>query len=159
MSSADPRLPRLGLVRGRAEDARHLVEALSELGAAPLLEGSGADVSADAVLAEGIEVLVVGLGTEVEPALLDALDGVRVVFDDLEATATLTGWDRARWLRHLRAKLLGVAEEGRLGRPARRPFRCVRRPRSRSTTNGTLRRPWLRWRNPSRRPKRLRSTV
>lgn len=112
MSSADPRLPRLGLVRGRAEDARHLVEALSELGAAPLLEGSGADVSADAVLAEGIEVLVVGLGTEVEPALLDALDGVRVVFDDLEATATLTGWDRARWLRHLRAKLLGVAEEG-----------------------------------------------
>lgn len=112
MNSADPRLPKLGVVRDRAEDARHLVEALVELGAAPVLELSGAELAHRDLAEAGLEVLVVGLGSEIETDVFDALDRVRIVFDDLEASAGLSGWDRSRWLRHLRAKLLGVAEDG-----------------------------------------------
>lgn len=112
MNSADPRLPRLGLVRERAEDARHLVDALVELGAAPVLELAGADLGSQAIADADIEVLVVGLGTDIDAAVFGSLDRVRVVFDDLQASAGLSGWDRSRWLRHLRAKLLGITEGG-----------------------------------------------
>lgn len=112
MNSAEPSLPRLGLIRERAEAATHLVEALAELGAAPVFVGAGTELPAEAVVAAGVEVLVVGLDSELDAHLLDSLGAVRVIFDDLEASARLAGWDRSRWIRHLRAKLLGVAEAG-----------------------------------------------
>lgn len=102
----------MGLIRERAEAASHLVEALAELGAAPVFVGAGAEFPAEAIVAAGVDVLVVGLDSEINADLLDSLGAVRVVFDDLEASAGLAGWDRSRWIRHLRAKLLGIAEAG-----------------------------------------------
>lgn len=122
MSSVEPRFPRLGLIRERAEAASHLLEALAELGAHPVLVGAAAEVPAEAIVAAGVEVLVVGLDSEIDADLIDSLGAVRVVFDDLEASAGLAGWDRSRWIRHLRAKLLGIVEAGPPRPPGSEPI-------------------------------------
>jgi two-component system chemotaxis response regulator CheB/chemosensory pili system protein ChpB (putative protein-glutamate methylesterase) len=112
MNSADPLLPRLALVRDAAHEAHHLSAALAEVGAPPLLEIASSALDAQLLADAGIEVLVVALGSEVDPSAL--IDGppVRLVFDDLEVSGSLEGWDRARWLRHLRAKILDTRESG-----------------------------------------------
>jgi two-component system chemotaxis response regulator CheB/chemosensory pili system protein ChpB (putative protein-glutamate methylesterase) len=111
MNSADVTLPALGLVRDRSDDARHLAAALLELGAVPVVEGTGAELADGKFGHSGVDVLVVGLGDEFDFAMLDTLGPVRVVFDDLSISAGLSGWDRARWMRHLRAKILGAEVE------------------------------------------------
>lgn len=117
MSSAESSLPRLGLLRNSAGEAAHLVAALVEIGAPPVFEATSAELSA-AWLGDGeIEVVVVGLDDDSDLSVLESLGSVRTVFDDLAASNGLSGWDRARWLRHLRAKILG-AEVDAPPRPA-----------------------------------------
>lgn len=111
MNSADVALPALGFVRDRSDEARHLADALAELGAVPVVEGTGAELADGRFGRSGVEVIVVGLGDEFDFAMLDTLGPVRVVFDDLSISAGLSGWDRARWMRHLRAKILGAEVE------------------------------------------------
>lgn len=64
-----------------------------------------------AALAEaGADVVIVDLhgDDDVDFERLDALaEDYRVIFNDLEVSATLEGWDRARWQRHLIAKIVG----------------------------------------------------
>ncbi len=104
--------PRVALL-GRNDAVRtQLRSALAELGALLVYEGElrGADPSA--VSAALPAVVLLNLDAEGEDAL-DGLDellldpSMRVVFNEAETTAALSGWDLARWARHLAAKVLG----------------------------------------------------
>src|SRR5690606_17675241 len=62
------------------------------------------------VVASAPQAVLVAL----EPAIEDALDGwnellsdpsITVIYDEAELAANREGWDAARWIRHLRAKL------------------------------------------------------
>lgn len=98
---------------GRADEARaQLRQALDELGASVVVEADPSGIDIAAVTAGKPQVVLLNL----EPGLEDALDhlqplfddpAVRVVFNDAEVSSQLSGWDRARWARHLAAKLLG----------------------------------------------------
>lgn len=98
---------------GRDDAVRaQLRTALYELGANLVYEGElrGADPAAVAAAQPAVVLLNLDAGGE------DALDGLdtllidpsmRVVFNEAETTAALSGWDLARWARHLAAKVLG----------------------------------------------------
>ncbi len=98
---------------GRADEARaQLRVALDELGASVVMEADPAAVDIAALAAGQPQVVLVNL----EPGLEDAFDhlqplfddpSVRVVFNEADVSSQLSGWDRARWARHLAAKLLG----------------------------------------------------
>lgn len=101
------------LLLARAGEARSRLEAaLAEAGAELLrAEDPGEADPADALALKPAAVLVA-----LEPAIEDALErydallsdpGVLVIFDDAELAAQREGWDSARWVRHLAAKLNG----------------------------------------------------
>ncbi|MFC4729606.1 chemotaxis protein CheB [Coralloluteibacterium thermophilus] len=108
----DKALPRVVLL-GRPGQARDQLRlALVENGVEPVAEGDPNDLDPAGVAALRPQVLLIGL----EPAIEDALDrfealvddpAIEVVFDDVEVTGGLSGWERARWVRHLLAKLGG----------------------------------------------------
>lgn len=64
---------------------------------------------------EGADVVLVSLDEAMEPYLDSVTEFVAgtsmsVVFEESEVSRHLEGWDRNRWLRHLRAKLLGTSD-------------------------------------------------
>lgn len=88
-----------------------LRQALDACGARIVHEGSIAGVNQDLLQELDADVLVINL----DDAAVDALDRLyalvdgerpRLVFNDAAASAALVGWDRARWARHLAAKVL-----------------------------------------------------
>lgn len=105
--------PSVALLFADAELGAHLREALQALSARIVHEGP-----ADAVRREDLaaaDVVVVNLDATVEDnfeQLYDVLDESRqrVVFNDAAASRGLSGWDRARWARHLAAKLLDAGD-------------------------------------------------
>lgn len=111
---ADPKVvsPSVALL-GRDDAVRsQLRQALQELGASLVFEGELRGADPAAVRASGAQVVLLNLDAEggdgldrLDPLLLDP--GVRVIFNEAETTATLSGWDLARWARHLAAKVLG----------------------------------------------------
>lgn len=63
----------------------------------------------------GVDVILVSLDEAMEPFLERLTEFVAgtslpVVFEESEASRHLEGWDRNRWLRHLRAKLVGSSD-------------------------------------------------
>jgi two-component system chemotaxis response regulator CheB/chemosensory pili system protein ChpB (putative protein-glutamate methylesterase) len=98
-----------------AELGGHLRDALRERGAQIVHEGTLAAISRDALLGSGAEVVVVNLDDQVVDGLdhlydvIDA-DRPRVVFNDAQASRSLDGWDRARWARHLAAKVMSLVD-------------------------------------------------
>lgn len=97
-------LARAGQARDRLQDA------LREAGAELVATADPASGSADAVTAAAPHAVLVAL----EPAIEDALEGwtqllsdpgIAVIYDEAELAANRSGWDAARWIRHLRAKL------------------------------------------------------
>lgn len=101
---------------GPADDARaQLRQALQSLGAELVFEGELNE--APRLQSDGLvpSVLLVNLEPGVEDeldALQDLLDHpeVSVVFNEGEVSSRLSGWDLARWARHLAAKVLGVRD-------------------------------------------------
>jgi two-component system chemotaxis response regulator CheB/chemosensory pili system protein ChpB (putative protein-glutamate methylesterase) len=88
-----------------------LREALDACGARIVHEGPVAGVNRDLLQELDADVLVINLDDDAADALdrLYALvDGERprLVFNDAAASVGLVGWDRARWARHLAAKVL-----------------------------------------------------
>ncbi|MBN8713473.1 MAG: chemotaxis protein CheB [Xanthomonadales bacterium] len=88
-----------------------LREALDACGARIVHEGPVTGVNQDLLQELDADVLVINL----DDAAADALDRLyalvdgerpRLVFNDAAASADLVGWDRARWARHLAAKVL-----------------------------------------------------
>jgi len=101
----------VALVFDDAELGGHLRDALRERGARIVFEGTLPALSRAALEGAGAEVVVVNLDDDALDAL-DRLDDavdherMRVVFNDAQASRGLDGWDRARWARHLAAKVL-----------------------------------------------------
>ena len=98
-------LARPGVARDRMR------EALDQAGANIVLEADPATTDQDAVLAAQPEAALIVLDAATDEAL-DRFDGVlsnpqiEVFFEEAELAAGRVGWDAARWVRHLRAKLL-----------------------------------------------------
>jgi len=90
----------------------HVREAMTELGARVVFESSVLAYRAAELNGSSAEVVIVNLDPSSDEDL-GAIDDLlidhtrRVVFNDGEATARLSGWDLARWARHLAAKVLG----------------------------------------------------
>lgn len=101
----------------------HLKEALKELGAAVVYEALTAQMDRDALEGSGAHVVIVNLDPEIESHLeevYDLLDDDRynVVFNDAQVSSELSGWEQARWSRHLAAKIMGRPEVADPPRPA-----------------------------------------
>ena len=115
MSEAVAAAPAVALLFEDAALGARLRQALQDRGARIVLEDSAAHTTPAAVAGCGAEVVVISL----EPAAEDAIEGYydaldlsrqRLVFNDAEASRRLSGWDQARWARHLAAKILGSAD-------------------------------------------------
>ena len=107
--------PAVALLFEDAALGARLRQALLDRGAQIVLEDSAAHATPAAVAGCGAEVVVISLEPAAEDAIesfYDALDGSRqrLVFNDAEASRRLSGWDQARWARHLAAKILGSAD-------------------------------------------------
>lgn len=98
---------------GRDDAVRaQLRAALVAAGADLVHEGNLIGADPAAVRASAAQTLIVNLEPGAEDAVdaLDSLigeDGIDVVFNEAEASSQLSGWDLARWARHLVAKVLG----------------------------------------------------
>lgn len=113
--SQSPEAPAVALLFEDAEQSAYLRDALKALGARIVHEGAATTVEQQMLLDAGADVVVVNLDDEVEAHLdrvYDALDESRhrVIFNDAEASRGLSGWDQARWARHLAAKLMGALD-------------------------------------------------
>ncbi|WP_313920010.1 chemotaxis protein CheB [Tahibacter sp.] len=100
----------------------HLKDALKELGAAVVYEALTAQMDRDALEGSGAHVVIVNLDPEIESHLdevYDLLDDARynVVFNDAQVSSELSGWEQARWSRHLAAKIMGRPEVSDPPRP------------------------------------------
>jgi two-component system chemotaxis response regulator CheB/chemosensory pili system protein ChpB (putative protein-glutamate methylesterase) len=100
----------------------HLKNALGELGAAVVYEAPPASVDRDALENSGARVVIVNLDADSDnyiDALYDVLDAgdYEVVFNDAQVSSNLQGWDQARWVRHLGAKILRKPENIEPPRP------------------------------------------
>ena len=98
-----------------AELGGHLRDALRERGAQIVHEGTLAAISRDALQGSGAEVVVVNLDDQAVDGLdhlYDVIDSdrPRIVFNDAQASRGLDGWDRARWARHLAAKVMSLVD-------------------------------------------------
>lgn len=105
----------VALLFGDADSCAHLREILVELGAELVFAENIAALEPAALAASGAQVVVVSLDDAVDErfeeidSLLEA-GSWRVLYDDPEISAALSGWEQARWLRHLRAKLHDQAD-------------------------------------------------
>jgi chemosensory pili system protein ChpB (putative protein-glutamate methylesterase) len=103
---------RVALFFDDAELGSHLRTTLSEQGAQIAHEGPLSSFDEQQLRQAAVDVLVVNLDDAVDDATLDRIYGLiesgntPVVFNDAQASKGLDGWDRARWARHLVAKVL-----------------------------------------------------
>ena len=94
------------------ELGRHMRDALSSLGTPIVYEAATDHLDSAALQESGARVVVVNLDPALE-AHLDEVYGLleddrySVVFNDAQVSSGLSGWDQARWVRHLAAKILG----------------------------------------------------
>ncbi len=93
---------------GAARD--RMREALDQAGADIVLEADPATTDQESVLASAPDVALIVLDAATDEAL-DRFDGllsnpgIEVLFEEAELAVGRVGWDAARWVRHLRAKL------------------------------------------------------
>ena len=108
-------VPAVALLFDDTELGAHLRSALSERGARIVHEGVVSTLSRELLLQVDADVIVVNLDDSADDAL-DRLyelvegDRPRLVFNDAQASRGLSGWDRARWARHLAVKVLAVGD-------------------------------------------------
>jgi chemosensory pili system protein ChpB (putative protein-glutamate methylesterase) len=94
------------------ELGRHLRDALTSLGTPIVYEAAPANLDLAALQSSGARVVIVNLDSDAD-ADLDEVYGLLeddrycVVFNDAQASSSLSGWDQARWARHLASKILG----------------------------------------------------
>lgn len=93
----------------------HLRDALRDSGASIVYETETAAFDRAALARSGAQVVIVNLDPDSDEQLqaIDDLlvdDSIKVVFNDGEVSSKLSGYDLARWARHLAAKIIGDAE-------------------------------------------------
>lgn len=108
VSMADPR--RVALLARPGEACERLRAALREAGGDIVLEADPSTLTADALRASAPQAVLVALDPTVEDTLdrFESIFGdpaIAVIFDEAELAARREGWDAARWVRHLAAKL------------------------------------------------------
>lgn len=102
----------IALLSQTGEAGRHLRDALLHVGTPIVYEAAASDLDRDALERSGARVVVVNLDSEVEShlddvyALLDD-DRYNVIFNEAQVSSQLSGWEQARWARHLVAKITG----------------------------------------------------
>ena len=113
LESSAPRV----VVLGRAGDAQlQLQHALDAIGAQTLATGEIDQLDPEQMRDARPNVILVSMDEHTDGASLDRWQalfdapGTTVVFDDAEVTRHLSGWDLARWARHLAAKVLGKTD-------------------------------------------------
>lgn len=107
--------PAVALLFDDAELGGHLHQVLQEHGVRIVHEGTVAGFDAALLRQLDPDVLVVNLDEEDDAAfdrLVEMIDGERpsLVFNDARASRALSGWDRARWARHLAVKVLASGD-------------------------------------------------
>lgn len=102
------------VILGAAGEAQsQLRNALNELGAAILAVGDFEQLDPDGLRQQKPDVWLVSIDEATDSGRLDRWQplfddpSARVIFDDADVTGRLSGWDLARWARHLAAKVLG----------------------------------------------------
>ena len=107
---SEPGAPRVVLLARVGEARDRLGDALVQAGAEVVLVADPVSSDPAEAIASQPQAVLVAL----EPAVEDALDrheallstpGIIIVFDEAELAAHRSGWDAARWVRHLAAKL------------------------------------------------------
>jgi two-component system chemotaxis response regulator CheB/chemosensory pili system protein ChpB (putative protein-glutamate methylesterase) len=106
--------PRVALLFDDAALSGHLREALVEHGATIVYESDLRAFAPAELVGSSADVVVIDLddpGDEDLDRLYDTVESghPRLVFNDSDVSRHLEGWARARWARHLAAKLVGVA--------------------------------------------------
>lgn len=101
---------RVALLARPGGACERLQAALQEAGAELVLVADPTAIDAEGLRAAGAQAVLVALEPQVEDALdrFDAVLGdpsITVIFDEAELAAQREGWDAARWVRHLAAKL------------------------------------------------------
>jgi chemosensory pili system protein ChpB (putative protein-glutamate methylesterase) len=105
----------IALLSQAGESGRHLRDALAESGTPIVYESQAADFDREALEKSGARVVVVNLDPETDAhlddvyALLDD-DRYNVIFNEAQVSSQLSGWEQARWARHLAAKILGSGD-------------------------------------------------
>jgi two-component system chemotaxis response regulator CheB/chemosensory pili system protein ChpB (putative protein-glutamate methylesterase) len=107
------REPSVALLFDDAALAAHLRDALVAHGARIVYESDLRAFAPAELVGSSADVVVVDLDDPSDgdlDRLYDTVEGghPRLVFNDADASRTLEGWDRARWARHLAAKLVGT---------------------------------------------------
>ncbi|MEO8011218.1 MAG: chemotaxis protein CheB [Dokdonella sp.] len=105
----------IALLSQTGEASRHLREALAVAGTPIVYEAHAAQLDRDALEQSGARVVVVNLDAEVEAHLEEVYallgdDRYNVIFNEAQVSAQLSGWEQARWARHLSAKILGTTD-------------------------------------------------
>ncbi len=103
----------IALLSQSGESGRHLRDALAGAGTPIVYEAEAAALDRDALERSGARVIVVNLDAEVEAHLDEVYallgdDRYNVIFNEAQVSSQLSGWEQARWARHLAAKILGV---------------------------------------------------
>lgn len=105
----------IALLSQAGDSGRHLRDALAASGTPIVYECQAAEFDREALEQSGARVVVVNLDPEVEAhlddvyALLDD-DRYNVIFNEAQVSSQLSGWEQARWARHLAAKILGSTD-------------------------------------------------
>jgi len=107
------REPSVALLFDDAALAAHLRDALVAHGARIVYESDLRAFAPAELVGSSADVVVVDLDDPSDgdlDRLYDTVEGghPRLVFNDADASRDLEGWDRARWARHLAAKLVGA---------------------------------------------------
>ncbi len=114
VASTDHRVA-VALLSETREFAEQLRDALVSFGAPVVYEAATGELDRDALERSQANVVVVNLDARNDADLDEVYrllddERYRVIFNDGDVSSTLTGWDHARWLRHLAAKVLGAAD-------------------------------------------------
>ncbi len=102
--------PRVVLLARAGKAADHLAEAVRQAGAELLVAIDPVNADEPALRALNPQAVLVALEPSIEP-MLDKLEGLlsdpalTVIYDEADVAAHRSGWDAARWARHLSAKL------------------------------------------------------
>ncbi len=94
----------------------NLKQALADVGIVIAMESSYSDFEADALDGLDVRAVIINLEDEDDDDLLDQvsgkLDGLgcEVVYNDAMVSGDLSGWDQARWARHLASKISGASD-------------------------------------------------
>src|SRR5690606_14191845 len=102
--------PRVALLARAGESCERITGALRDAGAEVVLVADPLQAEPDEVRQATPQAILVALDPAIEDAIERYADvladpGYMVIFEEAEQAAQRTGWDAARWLRHLSAKL------------------------------------------------------